>query len=234
MQKGGFMNPIELGKFLASLRNEKGMTQDELAQMLFIDKRKVSRWECGTSIPDFDILIKLSEIFDVSLYELSICKRLNKGISKDKINRFKNANDLRKYRIKRAILFIILFILCLLFAFTTIYTIKNYNKTQVYELESLDDNFFIKGVYIKTNDYSIFHIDQINYANMESDQNKKCFYEILNESKRMVIYYNDIINKYDEKINDDLANSSLTLNINCNYNGKKTKESFHFKTVNKK
>ena len=62
------MNPIELGKFIAKLRNEKKLTQEELAEKLYIDKRKISRWECGNSIPDFDMLIKLSEILDVSLY----------------------------------------------------------------------------------------------------------------------------------------------------------------------
>ena len=67
-----FMNPIELGKFIASLRAEKNLTQEELAEILFIDKRKVSRWECGTSTPEFDMLIKLSEILDVLLYELSM------------------------------------------------------------------------------------------------------------------------------------------------------------------
>ena len=34
------MNPIELGKFLANLRNEKNLTQEELADKLFIDKKK--------------------------------------------------------------------------------------------------------------------------------------------------------------------------------------------------
>ena len=90
------MNSIELGKFLANLRNEKGLTQQELADKLYIDKRKVSRWECGTSIPEFDILIKLSEILDVSLYELSICKRLNKEkLSTKTINKFKSILILR-------------------------------------------------------------------------------------------------------------------------------------------
>ena len=67
---------IELGKFLAKLRQEKGITQEKLAEILNIDKRKISRWETGSSMPEFDMLIKLSEILDISLYELSICQKI--------------------------------------------------------------------------------------------------------------------------------------------------------------
>ena len=92
------MNPIELGKFIASLRNEKNLTQEELAEILYIDKRKISRWECGTSVPEFDMLIKLSEILDVSLYELSISKRIeNEKLTRKIINKFKTIKDYKKY-----------------------------------------------------------------------------------------------------------------------------------------
>ena len=98
------MNPIEFGKFIATLRNEKNLTQEELAEKLYIDKRKVSRWECGTSIPEFDMLIKLSEILDISLFELSICKRIeNESITRKIINKFKNIKDFRKYKAKKKI-----------------------------------------------------------------------------------------------------------------------------------
>ena len=95
------MNPIELGKFIANLRNEKNLTQEDLAEELFIDKRKISRWECGTSIPDFDMLIKLSTILDVSLYELSVCKKIeNESLTRRIINKFKSVKDYKKYTTK--------------------------------------------------------------------------------------------------------------------------------------
>lgn len=43
------MNQIEIGKFIAACRKEKGMTQVQLAQKLNITDRAVSKWETGVS-----------------------------------------------------------------------------------------------------------------------------------------------------------------------------------------
>ena len=58
---------IEVGKRLQKLRMEKGYSQDELAEMIGTDKRKISRFETGCTTPDCNVLIKLSEIFDTSI-----------------------------------------------------------------------------------------------------------------------------------------------------------------------
>ena len=48
--KGGkLMNPKEIGAFLKQLRNEKGITQERLAEILGVSGRTVSRWETGVS-----------------------------------------------------------------------------------------------------------------------------------------------------------------------------------------
>ena len=56
--------------FIKELRTEKGYTQARLAQLLNIYDRTVSKYECGRGIPDIDILLKLSEIFEVSINEI--------------------------------------------------------------------------------------------------------------------------------------------------------------------
>ena len=63
------MNNIceEISKRLSILRKEHDLSQDALANKLNIDKRKVSRWECNVSAPDVYDLLKLSEIFNVSV-----------------------------------------------------------------------------------------------------------------------------------------------------------------------
>lgn len=48
------------------LRQEKGLTQVELAKILNIDQTTVSKWELGKAIPDTGLLIRLSSFFDVS------------------------------------------------------------------------------------------------------------------------------------------------------------------------
>ncbi len=51
------MNQEKIGLFLKRLRNEKGLTQEELAEKLYVNSRSVSRWENARTMPDFDVLI---------------------------------------------------------------------------------------------------------------------------------------------------------------------------------
>lgn len=50
----------KFGSFVSSLRKEKGWTQKELAQRLFVSDKAVSKWETGASIPDTALLIPLA------------------------------------------------------------------------------------------------------------------------------------------------------------------------------
>ena len=57
---------MNIGNTIKLLRQEKGMTQTELASLLFISQDTVSLWERNKSLPDIKSLIKLSKIFQVS------------------------------------------------------------------------------------------------------------------------------------------------------------------------
>lgn len=61
---------IELGNRLASLRKEKGYSQEELAEKLGVSRQAVSKWENGEASPDTANLIALAELYDISLDEL--------------------------------------------------------------------------------------------------------------------------------------------------------------------
>ena len=52
---------------LKALRKEKGMTQRQLAEKLFIDCSSVTKWETGKANPDFEKQQKLAELFNVSI-----------------------------------------------------------------------------------------------------------------------------------------------------------------------
>lgn len=53
------MNQIDTGKFIASCRKEKGLTQAQLAEKLNITDRAVSKWETGKCMPDSSIMLEL-------------------------------------------------------------------------------------------------------------------------------------------------------------------------------
>ncbi len=52
------------------LRTKKGMTQEELAEKVFVTRQAVSRWETGETVPNTETLKLLSELFDVSINTL--------------------------------------------------------------------------------------------------------------------------------------------------------------------
>ncbi|MCH5463663.1 helix-turn-helix domain-containing protein [Levilactobacillus tujiorum] len=52
---------------LKKIRKEQNTTQDDLASQLFVTRQAISKWESGDSTPDLNNLIKLTDIFNVSL-----------------------------------------------------------------------------------------------------------------------------------------------------------------------
>ncbi len=61
---------VETKDIIASLRNKKGVSQDEVAQAVFVTRQAVSRWENGETVPNTDTLKLLSGYFDVSINTL--------------------------------------------------------------------------------------------------------------------------------------------------------------------
>ena len=61
---------MTLGENIARLRTKENLSQSDLADMLDVSRQSVSKWETDTSIPELDKLLKLSELFGVTLDEL--------------------------------------------------------------------------------------------------------------------------------------------------------------------
>ena len=64
------MDTLKIGRFIANMRKEKKMTQEELARLLGVTNKTISRWENGNYMPDLSLLKPLSEALDISLNEL--------------------------------------------------------------------------------------------------------------------------------------------------------------------
>lgn len=60
----------KVGTFLRELRNEKGITQEQLAEEFQTTNRSVSRWENGKNMPDISLLVELADFYDVDIREL--------------------------------------------------------------------------------------------------------------------------------------------------------------------
>lgn len=51
-------------------RKRKGLSQEEMAAKLHVVRQTVSKWESGLSVPDADILLDVSELLDIPVYQL--------------------------------------------------------------------------------------------------------------------------------------------------------------------
>ena len=86
------IDKVRFGEFISELRKEKGITQKELANQLYISDKAVSKWETGHSVPDITLLTPLAEQLGVTVTELLECRRIETA---DKLD-VTQANDLVK------------------------------------------------------------------------------------------------------------------------------------------
>ena len=71
------MDQRKVGKFIARLRKERGITQEALGRKLGVTNKTVSRWENGNYMPDIQLLVPLAEALGVSVNELLSGERLD-------------------------------------------------------------------------------------------------------------------------------------------------------------
>ena len=81
------MDLIKIGKFIANLRKERNITQEELAEKLFITDRAVSKWERGISLPDADKMLDLCNILNINVNELLNGERIDMKEYNDKTDK---------------------------------------------------------------------------------------------------------------------------------------------------
>lgn len=172
------MDPIILGKKISKLRKEHKMTQATLAERLHISDKTISKWECGSSVPDIVMIKKISEIFDVPVESLIDGSKLDKRKASFHkyfllLLKFIGTNIIK-------ILFVITFILLL------IYFINNYNSITVYNINSDDTNIYTKGSYfIESKEKNILIIDNIQIHNVDYEMVtiKTKLYTVVNGDK---------------------------------------------------
>ena len=77
------MDQKKIGSFLKELRKQKGITQEQFAEVLSVSGRTVSRWETGSNMPDISLLISIAEYFDVSIPEIINGERKSENMNEE-------------------------------------------------------------------------------------------------------------------------------------------------------
>ncbi|HOZ55118.1 MAG TPA: helix-turn-helix transcriptional regulator [Clostridia bacterium] len=78
------MNQEKIGKFIAELRKEKNMTQEQLAEKVGVTNKSVSRWENGKTLPDYSLLNELCNTLNISVNELLTGEKISDADYKKK------------------------------------------------------------------------------------------------------------------------------------------------------
>lgn len=77
------MNQEKIGAFLKELRKQKGLTQEQIAEKFNVSNRTISRWENGYNMPELDILIEISDYYEVELREILNGERKSENMDKE-------------------------------------------------------------------------------------------------------------------------------------------------------
>lgn len=101
------MNQELIGKFIAQLRKEKNMTQQELADKLGVTDRAVSHWENGRRLPDYSLLKDLCDVLSISINELFSGEKISnenyKRKADENLKKLINENYNNRLLIKRIV-----------------------------------------------------------------------------------------------------------------------------------
>lgn len=89
------MNTNIISKYLQFLRKNRNYTQDELAKRLNISRQAISKWETGTTIPDLEVLLKISKLYGITINEI-----LEPTIQMEKISDFEELNVIPENELK--------------------------------------------------------------------------------------------------------------------------------------
>lgn len=186
------MNPEKIGKFIYELRTAKGLSQYQLADMIPISRQAVSKWERAQTIPDSSTLIRLSELFEVSINELlkgehieqKTMKQLEK-ITLDMVDENNRKTKMNKRLRKSSILIIS----TLIFLFLIYYFITTYNAIKVYTVGAIGDKFVLnEGMFITTKYKTYMKLGKIIPSTNQEIVNVRIYYQ--KKNKKRIIFEN--------------------------------------------
>ncbi len=205
------MDNEKIGKFIKKLRKAKGLTQQQLGDLVGVGGKSVSKWERGINMPDVSIINEVSNVLDITSDEL-----LKGEFDKNSTNR----EYIEKKKQKKSLILLFVFLI-LIFGFIILSILYFKNETYKYWLTTDKENFSVDGTieydkkeykisvdriyceleecnnqYINSIKYSLSFNGTVLYMNGEeySEYNKVTLNEYLYTKKIL------LINHYDEGI----------------------------------
>lgn len=136
------MDPRKTGIIISDARKKLNMTQKDLADKLYVSDKAVSKWERGLCFPDISVLIPLTEILNISLYDLLRGEKVNKEevekTLKNTIN-YSNSEIKRKEKKYKIISSIVIVFIILISIISLIFINKNNDISAIIDRDTIYD-----------------------------------------------------------------------------------------------
>ena len=190
------MNIEKTGKFIADLRKEKQLTQQQLADMIGVSDKAVSRWETGRGLPDVDIWEDLAQALDSSVAELLKGERLAQQISREEVNdmaagglsEIRKIMRTRKYQnlLSGFLLSLVVLILLIVHLNSPIHIVGKSNLPA--KIEQLDDG---KIVALLSDEVAGCKVDRLNDGLVFISCYRTLWHQLINQKHEQIVMLGD-------------------------------------------
>ena len=218
------MTNDKIGEFIKKLREKKKISQTKLADILFVNRTLISKWENGKSTPSMKDMTEMAKIFNVSIEEFLFGDKYNNKNADEINNNFSNFlikrdNDL--FRFKKIVVYLSIIVIIMMTCFFGLYFYQTYNKTKIYRIYGQTDEYECNdGILLLTNNKSYMRI-----GNMNKPIDKIKVFYVDNDNNEQIMYEGDPNN-----IQIDYAGYDAIIN---NHNFKKIKDRISMYIYNK-
>lgn len=142
------MDPKKTGMIISNARKKLNITQKALADKLYVSDKAVSKWERGLCFPDISVLIPLTEILNISLYDLLRGEKMSKKEVEETLKStiYYSNNELKKKKKKYVLISSIIILIILLISITILlFTSNNNDISAIIDRDTLHDiNYYNK------------------------------------------------------------------------------------------
>ena len=135
----------KMAKFLKKLREDRGLTQEQLGEIINVSRSLISKWENGNKMPAVECLQALSKFYDITIDEIIFGERKTKenALEIDSLSATIITDSHRKFDLAcKAFSGVILILLFIIFG---AYFILNYNAYKLYSVGAKGENFDVKN-----------------------------------------------------------------------------------------
>ena len=213
------MDLEKIGKFIATLRKDKNLTQLQLAELIDASAKTVSKWENG-SFPDI-------------AYQSNLCKVL--GIELDELHAGElNYLRRRRRRIRKIMNRIVIFYAAItipLIILLCLFFIHNFDATKIYKVRTGDSSIeaIVNGLLIETNKANLLYIGNINLLDYEAHENDIISVDIYSEEKS--VFHSNKLDSLVVKYNDEkkIDKNDLKIKVFVTDNKKRSDKNYEVK-----